>query len=308
MKKHFILSLVVAVFFACAGNEKKDTVSQALYSEGFTLPVIPDSIETKTEKGKYLAIHFWDNFNFADTASFSQKKIAEQAYVDFLNVLVNVDTTVSKVAIDTFTAKTSSVVVASDYFISLTEKYLYNPHSPLYAEELYILFLRSYIDNKNIEADKKIRPSMHLASTMKNRHGSRATDFTYTTANGKKAMMSSINSPLTIVYFNNPLCEECQNTLQDMKNSPFLDSMIKDKKLSILSMYVDDEPQMWKEHISDYPKTWIIAFDNGREIDGKELYSLRLIPSMYLLDVNKKVILKDAQWSTIKAFLEKKLK
>ncbi|MDD4820754.1 MAG: DUF5106 domain-containing protein, partial [Flavobacteriales bacterium] len=236
---------------------------------------------------------------------FSKKGVAEQAFVDFLNVLVNVDTTSAAKAIDIFTQRGTEIVFSSDAFMSMTEKYLYNPHSPMYAEELYIKFLRSYIANNKIDADKKIRPSMHLASTMKNRFGSTASDFTYTTPEGKKAQMSSIQSPLTLVYFNNPLCEECQNTLEDMRQNAFLEQMIKDKKLVILSMYVDDEPQMWKEHISDYPSSWIIAMDDGRKIDGQELYSLRLIPSMYLLDKDKKVILKDAQWSTVKKYLNK---
>ena len=39
---------------------------------------------------------------------------------------------------------------------------------------------------------------------------------------------------------------------------------------------------------------WIIAYDAGARISKEELYDLKAIPSMYLLDRDKRVLAKDA--------------
>ena len=48
-----------------------------------------------------------------------------------------------------------------------------------------------------------------------------------------------------------------------------------------------------EEHRKDLPAEWINAYDGAQDINVGELYDLRAIPSLYLLDRNKKVLLKD---------------
>jgi hypothetical protein len=112
--------------------------------------------------------------------------------------------------------------------------------------------------------------------------------------------MHDIKTPLTLLYFNNPLCEECNATLEEMRNSTILNDMIKNGKITVLSVYVDDNPQEWKDNLSHYPSNWIVAMDDGRVIDNERLYVLRIIPSIYLLGESKKVILKNAEWNDVK--------
>ena len=42
------------------------------------------------------------------------------------------------------------------------------------------------------------------------------------------------------------------------------------------------------------PSSWINAYDAGARISKEELYDLKAIPSMYLLDRDKRVLAKDA--------------
>ena len=43
-----------------------------------------------------------------------------------------------------------------------------------------------------------------------------------------------------------------------------------------------------------YPEQWYNGFDPDLVIRGETLYNVRAIPSLYLLDHEKRVILKDA--------------
>ena len=53
-----------------------------------------------------------------------------------------------------------------------------------------------------------------------------------------------------------------------------------------------------------YPANWIDAYSPDGEITQKLLYYIPATPSFYLLDANKKVILKDAPLDTVIAFLQ----
>jgi len=53
-------------------------------TEEFRLPEVPVLLTDPAERAAYLAVHYWDYFNFADTTLISRPEITEQAFVDFL--------------------------------------------------------------------------------------------------------------------------------------------------------------------------------------------------------------------------------
>ena len=52
-----------------------------------------------------------------------------------------------------------------------------------------------------------------------------------------------------------------------------------------------------------YPDEWYNGFDPDMVIRNDELYNVRAIPSLYLLDKDKRVILKDAPENKIFQYL-----
>ena len=58
--------------------------------------------------------------------------------------------------------------------------------------------------------------------------------------------------------------------------------------------FIDNELDVWQNRRDTYPKEWIYAHDPNHILNENELYGLRAIPSLYLLDKEKRVILKDA--------------
>ena len=72
----------------------------------FRLPDVPETLRDPADRADYLALHYWDCFDFADTALLSCPEITEQAFVDFLSVLPHareaaaaVDTLYSRAAV-----------------------------------------------------------------------------------------------------------------------------------------------------------------------------------------------------------------
>ena len=68
-------------------------------TEEFRLPEVPVLLTDPAERAAYLAVHYWDYFNFADTTLISRPEITEQAFVDFISILPY--TAKVQVAVDT---------------------------------------------------------------------------------------------------------------------------------------------------------------------------------------------------------------
>ena len=72
-------------------------------------------------------------------------------------------------------------------------------------------------------------------------------------------------------------------------------------KLAILAVYPDSDLTAWKK--TTYPAYFINAYDAVQTITKQELYDLKAIPTLYLLDREKRVQFKDAPVEQIEAWL-----
>ena len=63
--------------------------------------------------------------------------------------------------------------------------------------------------------------------------------------------------------------------------------------LMVLVIHPDLDLPFGREHLDDYPPAGINAYDYGGAITKERLYDRRAIPSLYLLDAEKRVMVKD---------------
>ena len=84
------------------------------------------------------------------------------------------------------------------------------------------------------------------------------------------------------------------NIIQVLKGDQRISSMISSGVLAVLNIYIDEDLQAWREYMPIYPEEWYNGFDPDLVIRTDNLYSVRAIPSLYLLDKDKRVIMKDA--------------
>lgn len=270
----------------------------------FQLPEIPSVMVNSEERTKYLVIHYWDHFDFQDSTLLHLPEVSEQALANYLQILLYVDQPTQQKAINSMLRKAQAGSPAMlSYIAGLYEKYLYDPNSPVRNEELYIPVLEYLLHSDALEEVTKIRPRHQLEIAKKNRPGNKATDFIYTLPSGKTGRLAGITATYTLLIFYNPDCPECKHTVEQLSASPLIRTLLKEKKLQILAVYPDADLTLWRNKLSEIPSTWIAAYDAGQKITHQNLYNLNAIPTLYLLDQNKKVILKDAPWQAIEAYL-----
>ena len=284
-------------FFACLLGMSLVSCSHAQQqkTKEFRLPDVPVTLTAPEDRAAYLSLHYWDHFDFADTSLISRPEITEQVFVDFISILPH--TPKAQEAVDTLFRRALADREMLYHFISLGDKYLYEPNSPMHDEELHILFLRALVNHPGLEETDRIRPRHLLEMALKNRPGDVATDFTVVCRDGRSRRLSDIKAGYVLVYFNDPDCENCHRVKELLTLSPVVNDLLESGRLKLLSVCVEGKTPAWEK--AEFPAGWIDGYDADQRLTREQVYDLKVMPTLYLLDAEKRVILKDASFEQV---------
>jgi len=270
----------------------------------FRMVAIPPVYTDPQARADYLAAHYWDNFDFADTAYYgSSAKITEQAVVNYIDILKYVDYGHASQSITGLLNRAVSERIAYEFFAATFESYLYNPNSPMRNEELYMAVLEQMVVSGLLDETQKSSAQKILRDMQKNRPGTPAAEIRYQTPSGSMKRLSELQSEYAMIVFHNLGCEACRTLIDRIEQSEAIKIMQARKRLSILAIYPDRNKDEWLAHLSEIPKSWLSGYDYNGEIDEQETYVLYAIPTIYLLDRNKYVILRDASVAEVEQTL-----
>lgn len=272
------------------------TLVQAQAQQSFPYPAIPDTLRSVEQRAGYLSEHYWDNYNFADTLLLKSKEVTEQGFVNFIDILnrFNLDNASKGVAhkdiakkgitrkditrkditqqgiaqqgiaqkgIACFTRKAFSNTAAKERFENLIEHYFEDQLSPVRNDRVYLIFLEEMKNSPCFDETEKERIAFKIKTTNKNLPGDIAINFKFKDESGKEHQLSDYKDQKVILYFYDPDCENCH------KVSAWLKQQTIPADIKVLKMIADN-------HIS-------------------YMYSLKNMPTIFLLDKENKVILKD---------------
>ncbi|WP_294634573.1 DUF5106 domain-containing protein [uncultured Bacteroides sp.] len=301
----FLLSLILCT--ACGNRNVSMNQTEATKNDStrnFVLPVIPAMLTTPESRADHLVRHYWENVDFNDTIWLNHQEMLEQAWVDYIDLMRLVPKETINNALRQVYKNAEKQKPFFSYFTTLADKYLYDPNSPMRNEELYITVLDAMLESDVLDETEKILPNERRKLAERNRPGRLAEDFTYTLSSGKNGTLHDLKAQYTLLFINNPGCHACEESLTELKQAPAINRELEAGRLKILAIYPDEELQEWKRHLSDFPKEWINGYDKGLVIKEKNLYDLKAIPTLYLLDQKKIVILKDAPIREIEEHLK----
>lgn len=306
MKPFLFICLSSWYCLSCGQDKTQHTPTESATNDTLTtfiLPAIPHILTTPELRAQYLASHYWDLINLADTNYIHHPEITEQGWVNFIDLLKLVPSEEAAAALKGIIQQASVEKKCLLYFMQLAEKYLFEPNSPMRNETYYQSILQALLASSQLTDTEKLRSEDQLKTILLNQVGTPANDFCYTLVSGQQESLHKLNAPYTLLFFSDPQCHACVEAIGQMKQLNHIQQAINQKKLTVLSVYPDEDIEGWKSNLDRYPKNWIHAYDKKQVIKEKNLYDLRAIPCLYLLDKNKKVILKDVTPETIDTWL-----
>jgi hypothetical protein len=245
------------------------------------------------EQRLYLREHYWDKFDFSDSLYTTKADTTQmlRAYATYLSNFVDPR---DAAPIRRLMQRASISKTMFEYFVMLSEKLLHDPNSPLRSDELYIAVLEAQIASPHLDKYEKMTPEYDLRLASQNRLGQKANNFEYTLRSGVSREMYALRNDFVILYINNPGCPMCREITAALKASPIVNNLLAQGRLAILAIYPDEQLDEWHKHLDDLPSKWINGYNKGCSIERERLYDLRAIPSLYLLDSEKRVVVKDS--------------
>ena len=309
-----VLSVLAILAMGC-GTRKAEQFQALPFPD--VMP--PEMLETPQDRAEYMAEHWWDKFADDSRAypcdstlvSGVSRDVVEQKFANWVNVLSMVDYPHAAKSVRRLYDKalkcerkdTASNVF--DTFRSLVEKYLYDPNSPMRNEDLYGPYADCLSRCEFIDEGNRKAYAYDAGMCALNRVGTKAADFRFEDKNGKVRRLYDIKADFIVLFFSNPGCVACKEIINALKGTPQIDSMISAGRIAVLNIYIDEDLEAWRSYMPIYPETWYNGFDPDFVIRGDVLYNVRAIPSLYLLDKDKNVMMKDAVTERVIDFLNR---
>lgn len=289
------------------GNNEKAKAEQTFKALPFPKVQVPSIVTNQKDVLEYLAENYWNNItdpsrNYpCDTMYVSgvDKSEVEQKFADWILVLDNVDLAFAQKSIRNLydrayaCEKKNPSSNVFETFVHFAERYFYDPNSPLRNEDYYLPFVSRYALNDGLSEVEKGKYEREARLCALNRKGTKAADFRFADRRGKVRNLYDIEAEFTLIFFSNPGCNACMEIINVLKNDPLLSSMISNGKMAVLNIYIDEDIPAWRSYMSIYPEEWYNGFDPDLAVRSNEIYNIRAIPSLYLLDKEKNVLMKD---------------
>lgn len=174
----------------------------------------------------------------------------------------------------------------------LAELYLYNPASPVRDEKQYIAYLESLLAVDSLPELMRETGEEYLRLALLNRQGSVANDFRYIDRNGKQQSLHGTEAEKLLLVFYDPECTHCNDILDMLANDERINGAVEAGGLKVLAIYAEGKRDVWEKDKDSMPANWQVGYDLTGILDS-ELYDLPAMPTLYLLDSDKRVILKD---------------
>ena len=269
----------------------------AVLAQSFCYPVPPDSIGDRQGRIVYMVSHFWNEQSIGDTANFQSPRLL----LDYLYLLKQETANLQNNSIKSFVSLAYKNEQTFGRILYWLDQILYDSSSPHYNEDIYLQLMTEVVSS-DADSVMKLIPKERLKMMNLNRVGKPANDFEFADKSGKVYRLYEVSAPLLLLVFNNPDCSLCHQTEEAMSGNTYIQNMLKSGQLKVLAITPDADIKMWKKH--KYPSSWLTGIDKVGTIYRNRLYDIQRLPCLYLLDKDKHVLLKEADYSRLNIYLE----
>lgn len=114
-------------------------------------------------------------------------------------------------------------------------------------------------------------------------------DFSYIDRNGETIVFKP-TAGFSIIEFGHPDCTDCKISKIHLESDVVIGRLINEGKIDMFYIIPDLDNEDWQNMVADYPVNWKV----GASEDAEDIFDIRLSPTFYIIDSEKKIILKNA--------------
>ncbi|MFC2100387.1 thioredoxin-like domain-containing protein [Bacteroidota bacterium] len=265
-------------------------------------PRLPASLKTE-QRMDYLKAHFFDHTDFTDSALIKSNAYINKA-IDYLTLYANPNFTkeqLEKQYIKAIDIILSYAVVCNEvydflleYFVNGFEKYNFE----LVLDHISLNYSPS---NKCENKERKSQLEKRLESYQKLVRGNKVPEIISKDQERNPIILSELKSNYTLVVFWATWCPHCKSLLPEIKKSC---DILSADEIKILAVSLDTLQNDWLSFIKSFTGNWVHCSDlKGWNSKAADDYSIYATPTMFLLDINKKILAKPVTYNELYAAL-----
>ncbi len=282
MKRIVSLILVCALMTSCFGKKPARGPGEAApKAAAFPTVTVPGVITDPAEATTWIAEHFFDEVT---TVTGLDSTSLEQAVGTWTSLLTAIPPEKGGDAVKGYLARLETLAGPDATRLNgLVERYMYDPNSPVRNEDLFAGMARGLATAKNTPDSLRTHYSYMAEKCALNAVGTKAADFLFT-QNGRVRSLYSVEGERILLIFGNPECTACRELHESLESMEGIPERLASGKLVLVEVNPDE--------------------DAIAKAETDKSYHIRAIPSMYLLDADKTVLLKDAPAERILTYLQ----
>jgi peroxiredoxin len=254
------------------------------------VPDVPANADSLTFKYSYYKVHFWDGIDIADPGLL-RSPLLYNKIMDYLdNVVIQHPDTVIVAIDDLITTSKKNDEAFRYLLITLTNKY--ESSKVMGFDKVFVhLVDQYYLTNQATWTDVETIAKLEerAASIRPNFIGNPAPAFTLQDTLGRDYRLYDIDAKYTVLYFYDPDCGHCKTSTPGLYDA-YAD--LQSKNVEVLAICTTTDSKRWHEFIVDNDLDWINLADLASVTHFKYYYDVRSTPTVYILDKDKKILLK----------------
>jgi thiol-disulfide isomerase/thioredoxin len=270
---------------------------------------------------RYFKDHYWDGINFWDERiARTPASLFDERLDKYYNTLVfpQPDSVIKE--LDWMLGyATPSEEMTRFLLVKFINRYLNQKY--MWEDAVFVHLYQKYFSQKEyawLTAQGKKIITERAYSLMANIMGNPAENISLPDSTGKIINLYTDTARFTIVCFWDPTCSHCQETL------PVLDSMYQAKwkgigvKMFAIAKETTGSKKDWlsfinDHHLRDWTNVYYSKEDEKTRVDANipgysQLYDVQTLPTVYLLDKDKRIVAKKLTWQQTDDILQLKIK
>ena len=269
----------------------------------FEYPVAPDTCSTIESRCNYSVQHFWDKCELTKPFDEANDSLLVEAMLTYFDIMkAGADINVSLASVRNLMFKSQA---NHDNFLKLASiaEYILYYHDTDIFDDLYLAFAQSVADAS--WAKKEVRN--HYAEQIKrlntSKLGQPLFDFEYTSINGARRHLTDNRSSTAAIYVVMFSDGDSGSSIERMRLSVDIsfEQAVDAGHIKVINIMVTDVPKQWDADSRSYSEKWEI----GANKDLATKLDLRIMPCIYVLDEEFRVIAKNKTVDFMKSMLNK---
>jgi thiol-disulfide isomerase/thioredoxin len=275
----------------------------------------PVTHQDSVDNYNYYKAHYWDNISFMDERVARTPFFTDRLSGYYEKVLVqDPDTLIAQMDYQLLLARSSPEMYK--FLLNwFTDEYFYPKYMGQDAilvhlfEKYHSQGLSPWLTKKQEDLISK-RAYMEMANLI----GEQGADLDLVDSSGKHVPLYSVQADYTLVVFWDPTCSHCKAQLP--KIDSIYEASWKKHNVKIYAVLNEDEKSDWTKYIRDNNLgDWVNVYQTKEMANAEEkanrpsfrqLYDVISTPTLYLLDKDKKILVKHLDWQQVNDFLNVK--